>query len=275
MMAILLPAIALEDTFKTEKARLEQLVKLRTSDLKEALQDKETLLKILVHDISTPLTVMRWYLHGITKDPSTQLTDLDKVIKSQDIVENIVKKVRLLQAQPSASAHHFRPVSIMSCLDELKFLFDQTLKAKNIKLEIIDDSHGENIIKADPFSLTHNVISNFLNNAIKFSHPDSTIKIHLACHENQVELSIQDFGIGIDASTLQHLMKDGKVESTPGTSGELGSGLGFSIAKAVLKNMKGKLEIHSQESEQKGTIVKLSFPVFHNHHDDNQDLEHH
>lgn len=269
MMAILLPAIAIEESFRNETVRLEQQVKSRTMELREALKDKETLLKILVHDISNPLTVMRWYLSSIRKNPTQDsLTYLDKIAHSQEIVENIVKKVRQLQANPSDEKKDYPRISFRSCLDEMKFVFEKPLLAKNLKLEIIDEFKGEDFIKADQFSLTHSVLSNFVNNAIKFSFPDSTIRITIGRENDHLTVSIQDFGVGMGLKTIKDITSEKRITSSPGTLGEDGSGLGMSIATTVLKNFGAKLEIESQEyspnSQKHGTTIKLSFPLASN-----------
>lgn len=272
MMAILLPALALEESFKNEKERLEEQVNIRTQELKVALddketllKDKETLLKVLVHDITNPLTLMRWYLNGIKKNPdSTPSNYLDKVVKSQAIIENIVKKVRILQAQPTLQQGNLTHICFQQCIDELKFVFEKALQAKNIRLEVIDESDGH-LIKADQFSLTHNVLSNFLSNAIKFSFNDSVIKIHIIPQNDQLLVTIQDFGMGMKLETVNKITQEAKIESTQGTQGEIGSGLGLSIASTLLKNFGGKLEIISKEytpdSSDHGTCIKLFFPL--------------
>lgn len=266
MMAILLPAIAIEESFRNEKVRLEQQVAMRTKELNVALEDKETLLKILVHDISNPLTVMRWYLSGIKKNPEgNALNYVDKIIQSQEIVENIVRKVRQFQVQTSEERNELTTISFKSCLEELKFLFEKPLQSKNIELEIIDESQGHDLINADQFGLTHHILSNFINNAIKFSFPNSVITIRLSHVKDNLAVFIQDYGLGMNEETVKNILNEKKIKSTQGTQGEDGSGLGLSIATSVLKNFAGKLEIESQEyssnHQNHGTIIKLFFPL--------------
>lgn len=267
MMAILLPAIAVEETFRTEKARLEQQVRSRTIDLRRALGDKENLLKILVHDISNPLTVMRWYLTDLKKRPTQDpLKYIEKIIKSQEIVENIVKKVRVLQTEPKSQS--VTPISFNKCLEELHFVFEKALLAKNLTLEVCDHTKGNDIIMADQFSLTHNVLSNFINNSIKFSFPDSVIKIIVTSTDDQLQVEIQDSGVGMNKETISRIYDNQNLQSSQGTQGESGSGIGLSIAKTMLSNFGACLEIESEEyheaSTNHGTKIILKFPLIEN-----------
>jgi len=267
MMAILLPAIAVEESFRTEKIRLETQVRSRTVDLQRALGDKENLLKILVHDISNPLTVMRWYLTDLKKRPTQDPSQyIEKIVKSQEIVENIVKKVRTLQAEPKSQS--VTPVSFSKCLEELHFVFEKALLAKNLTLQVLDHTNGKDLIMADQFSLTHNVLSNFVNNSIKFSFPNSVIKIIISNTDDQLRVEIQDSGVGMNQETIQSIYNNQNVQSSQGTQGENGSGLGLGIAKTMLKNFGASLEIESKEfneaSNNHGTKIILKFPLIQN-----------
>lgn len=267
IMAILLPAIALEETFKSQKTRLKSQVRLRTSELQQALGDKENLLRILVHDISNPLTVMRWYLTDIKKRSNEEPSPhIDKILKSQEIVENIVKKVKVLQTQPMSQS--FVPISFSKCLEELNFVFEKALQSKNITLEISDKTNGNDIIMADQFSLTHNILSNFINNSIKFSFPNSKIQIMTFNQDDQLIVKIEDTGVGMSKELIEEITQGKKVLSSHGTQGEDGSGLGLSIAQNMLQTIGACLEIESIPKEVStgahGTKIILKFPIVSN-----------
>ena len=264
IMAILLPAIAIEETYKTERSRLEEQVRLRTDEVVKTLGEKETLLKILVHDISNPLTVMSWYLTSLKKSVSEkEIVYINKVIKSQKIVENIVETVRSLQAGPDDQK--IVPISFSKCMEEINFVFEKALLAKDLKLEVLDETKGNDIIMADQFSLTHNVLSNFINNAIKFSFAGSVIKIIISHENEKLSVKIQDFGMGMNEEMVNQILTLKKVSSRPGTQGEDGTGLGVGIAHNILERFNACLEIESRQFSptvtDHGTVIKLLFPL--------------
>ena len=261
LLAIILPATVIVNQAKTEKERLHALVNERTSELSIALLDKENLLKILVHDISNPLTVMKWYLTSVKKaeDPTQYI---DKIIKSQEIVESIVSKVKTLQTAPKSQ--NIVKVSLPQCVAEIKFVFEKALEQKNIKLNVIDQTNGDESFLADQFTFTHNILSNLISNAIKFSFPNSTITILMARKNDLLNLIIKDNGKGMSQELIHHLCNNTTVSSTPGTNGEVGTGYGLGITRSMLTHFKGEMQIASKEflnnGEEHGTTITISLP---------------
>ena len=263
VLAIILPAISIEEHQRTERARLQKLVTQRTADLSNALNDKENLLRILIHDISTPLTVMRWYLTSLKNNPAEKLEKyFDKIQKSQETVENIVKKVKELQTQSSSK---LSPISVSKSTDELVFLFEQSLAYKNLKLEIKDSTSPSDLILGDQFTLTHNVLSNLISNAIKFSFPDTSIILSIYKQNESLIVSIKDHGIGMEPEAIQKILNNSPIQSTPGTQGEYGTGYGLGIVSTLLRNFKGCLKIESipykEGLRNHGTTMTITFPL--------------
>lgn len=262
LMAIILPATVIANLAKTEKERLNQLVLERTNQLSAVLADKETLLKILIHDISNPLTVMRWYLTGVKKaeDPSKYI---EKITKSQDIVEDIVRKVKALQSGPQSQK--LTPVSMLKCIAEMSFVFEKHLEEKQVKLKVIDDTQGDDLFLADPFTFTHSILSNFISNAIKFSPSRGEITLHLSRNFGVLQLIIKDQGAGMSQEMRHSLLSDTTISSTPGTQGELGTGLGIGIARNLLTHFNGDFKIEAKEilhhPSDHGTSIILTFPA--------------
>jgi signal transduction histidine kinase len=83
-----------------------------------------------------------------------------------------------------------------------------------------------------------------LNNAIKFTEKGS---INISCKENRenIEVTVQDTGIGISDEYLAIVLSDNEYHSTPGTSNERGSGLGLKLCKSFIHQNKGSFSIHS------------------------------
>lgn len=263
VLAILLPAISIEKQQLTERVRLQKLVTERTSDLSKVLNDKENLLRILIHDISTPLTVMRWYLTSLKNNPTEKLEKhFEKIQKSQETVENIVNKVKELQIQSNAK---LSPISVSKCIDELVFLFEQSLAYKHLKLEIKDNTTDKDLILADQFTLTHNILSNLISNAIKFSFPHDTITLEISRNEDSLMVSIKDQGVGMTKETIEKIIDKSPMQSTLGTHGEYGTGYGLGIVNTMLETIRGCLKIESTLKQDgiknHGTTVTITFPL--------------
>ncbi len=263
ILAIVLPAVSIEEHLRTEKERLQKLVTERTNELSVALTDKETLLKILIHDISNPLTVMRWYLKGIKTDKGQHNSELylSKIERSQEIVENVVKKVKELQTQSNTK---LSVISISKCVEEVKFVFEKALQFKNITLNFEDESEGEDHILADQFTFTHSILSNLVSNAIKFSHPNSEIILSIKRDGDYVKVIVTDSGVGMNATIISQIFANTSIESTPGTNGEHGTGYGLGIVNSILRSFNGQMEIYSCDQKYgqntEGTTIVITLP---------------
>jgi signal transduction histidine kinase len=99
-----------------------------------------------------------------------------------------------------------------------------------------------------------------LNNAIKYSQPDSApIQISAKTDESYVVVRIRDFGIGIPEEDLAHIFEPFYRVDKSRTKDTGGYGLGLSLCKTIMEAHGGKIEVHS--TLQEGTTVSLYFPL--------------
>jgi len=101
------------------------------------------------------------------------------------------------------------------------------------------------------------IVSNLLSNAIKYSPVSSTIQLVLTCQDNQIEIQIQDEGIGIPEEDQLRLFeafhRAVNVEGIPGT------GLGLVIVKNAVDVHGGSITINSKVGE--GTTFTVRLPL--------------
>jgi signal transduction histidine kinase len=96
-----------------------------------------------------------------------------------------------------------------------------------------------------------------LNNAIKYSTIDSTIKIDIETHNDQIVCSIKDQCIGIKEDDLKHIYKNFYRSNALDHKHISGQGLGLSIVKKCADAINAQLNINSEIG--KGTTVTISF----------------
>lgn len=102
------------------------------------------------------------------------------------------------------------------------------------------------------------VIRVLIDNALRFSPNNSTIKVEVIEHEERIETIITDEGIGISESDLVNVFKEFYVVNTYSENKEKCIGLGLSIAKIIIENHKGTITVNSELN--KGTCFKFSLP---------------
>ncbi|RZJ44527.1 MAG: HAMP domain-containing histidine kinase, partial [Chryseobacterium sp.] len=142
---------------------------------------------------------------------------------------------------------------LMDLFHQLEEKYATTLKEKNINFFFKGDQNA--VLTADRLLLEY-VLDKIFNNAIKYSFSGQEIYLQQITADDQVILSVADFGTGIDEKYLSTIYSyDNPIFQ--GTAGEKGVGLSLKIVKNFISLMRGNIDIISSE---KGTTVSLFFP---------------
>lgn len=136
---------------------------------------------------------------------------------------------------------------------------------KNFKQHCLEKQTKIELDYTEDYTITfdkgafHVIFRNLLNNALKYTE-QGTIKISFAKEFNTVTFALIDTGIGMSQEQLQHLftLKE-NAESTLGTQGEKGTGLGLNLVHRFVKMHKGTIKVSSKL--RLGTRFDLSFPI--------------
>jgi two-component system sensor histidine kinase/response regulator len=101
------------------------------------------------------------------------------------------------------------------------------------------------------------IVRNFMSNAIKFSPEESTIEISVTTEGDFAKISVRDHGVGIAADRLETIFHKG--ETTYGTGGEEGSGLGLQLCQDFARKNGGDVMVESVEGE--GSTFSVLLPL--------------
>jgi signal transduction histidine kinase len=262
-IAILLPSIALEKANMNENQRLQNLVTEKTSELSQSLKDNEALLKVLLHDVSNPLMVLKYYTSKFEGSTPQEKTNLEKIKKSLGAMEDILVQVKESYRKKLAQdTIKLSPVLLEECFKEVSFMFAPALEKKNVTLQIHNELSPRTLVLADKASLTYSVLSNLISNSLKFSYPNSEIEILVTEDSRFVYLDVKDYGPGIPQEVIQNLISDTSIVSTQGTSGEVGTGFGLSIVKSYVDSYGGQIEFTANyiltHPEAHGTSIRIT-----------------
>jgi two-component system sensor histidine kinase/response regulator len=134
-------------------------------------------------------------------------------------------------------------------------IFIMIAETKNIKLnyQVCDESL---VVRADN-DMLKTVVRNFLSNAIKFSPEGSVIDITSQRDNEYAKISIRDYGVGIAPERIEGLFHKG--ESTYGTGGEEGSGLGLQLCADFARKNGGDVFVQSELG--KGSTFSVLVPL--------------
>ncbi len=126
---------------------------------------------------------------------------------------------------------------------------------KSITLEMMP-SHGT-VVLAD-HAMMHSVIQNLVGNALKFTPNNGRITLSSRECGDWVEISVKDSGVGISSDNLEKILGGGSGNSTFGTAGETGTGLGLALSRGFVEKHGGTLSAESAFGQ--GTTFRFTLP---------------
>lgn len=248
--------------------REEQLIKeklKRGKELFKQISEKNVaLLGILSHDISNPLMAASLRAEILKKESNSQ--DIEILIDQLKHIAAITNDVRKYAALGSGKIKlEPAPVDLRDTV--YKAVKDQTkaMTEKSVKVEFEIPENEAFMVLAEPHSLRTTVFGNLISNAIKFSYPQSVIRIKAVKlsekgQREKINVTIQDTGKGIPSKVAPHLFRFDSPTSSLGTNGEKGTGLGLPLVKMILETYNAEINIKSSDKGAcKGTVITLSF----------------
>lgn len=231
---------------------LEKTVRERTDELKHTLDAKESLVRILCHDLSNLMQISVGALYLIDRierektDPIKKYLEKIKFSTKQQI--ELVEHVRQMEALRSGKLElQLYPESLTEMLEICLKIFEAQIADKKIKLNYDQSIFTDLQIQCEKTSFVNNVLNNIISNAIKFSKQESELDIHVTHDENFVYLKIVDHGIGMPDKILNNLFSKVAKTSRVGVNGEQGTGFGMPLMKTYLELMQGSVTVYSTE----------------------------
>jgi signal transduction histidine kinase len=206
------------------------------------------------HQIMNPLTAIKSELDYLLKKERTSQEYTEALTVLQKQTDSMISIVKTLLIIAKSDKRKIESQSIFNfsnlILNEVKSYFNDY----KISCEIEKDIYlrGE----SDKFLM---VMHNLVNNAIKFSDVNGTVRIILKKTFHNVELSVEDSGIGISDDEKEKVFERFYRSERTHTLGLKGHGLGLSLVKSIVVEAKGKVEILN--NIPKGTIVKIVLPA--------------
>jgi signal transduction histidine kinase len=137
------------------------------------------------------------------------------------------------------------------------FKYDTRHRSIDIILETDNKNADAKIFFNTDSEKLHLIVSNLLNNAIKFSHPKSKVYVRVTRAFDKLILEVQDFGVGISPENESIIFDRFKRIDTGINSLNRGHGLGLSINKAILEILDGTISFNSKTNEGSTFVVTI------------------
>ena len=229
-----------EDVTKQKQAENE----LRKAKEKAEESDrlKSAFLANMSHEIRTPLNAIVGFSNIIAEidDEVERQSYLDIIHKNNDLLLQLIDDILdFSKIEAGTMDYHFEEVDIKDICGEIA-LADSIKMPSDVDL-IFDLDSPSVIVKTDERRVMQ-VISNFVNNAIKFTTKGS-ITIYYEIEGDFIRVCVKDTGIGISAENQRRIFERFiKVDTF-----QQGTGLGLTISRTIIEALGGKIGVDSEE----------------------------
>jgi len=232
------------------------------NDLSQLNSLKDKMFSVIGHDLRSPLGSVKMTLEFLSQSasgscPQEFKESLELMIKTTDEAFNLLEN--LLGWGKSQSGNlSIEPesVNLNELLQSVYLLNRANLHFKRIhfKNEVPEDLPvfaDENTIKI--------VFRNLISNAIKFTPEEGSIRVRVLHSNGDVQVAVEDTGVGIPEENLPRLFDPGNHLTTYGTNKESGSGLGLKLVHDFIFRNNGDINVESEEG--KGTSFMVTLPA--------------
>ncbi|MBA3723607.1 MAG: HAMP domain-containing histidine kinase [Candidatus Levybacteria bacterium] len=213
--------------------------------IKAMIDEQNQFISSASHELRTPIATMRAEMEGSLLEKNIADKDARKLITSNleelGELQNLTNNLLQLAQVHNVKAEKFQEdVSITECVASALKKVKSLAKRKNIT---IDKEITDAIVTGDRNSMKE-VFVILLDNAIKYSPPQSEIHITSEMAKNVVTINVIDNGIGIAKKDLLHIFE--RFYRADKSRNEEGYGLGLSIARKMVETHNGSITVQSK-----------------------------
>lgn len=230
------------------------------TDIKRLERVRKDFVANVSHELRTPLTSIKGYLEAL-QDLAPGVPDegqkfLDILLKHARGMENIVSDLlHLARIESGKEKLQLVPISLKSFLLKTVQELSPLAEKKNQTIEV--DAGEEISLEADSEKLSR-LITNLIDNAIKYTPPSGKIIAGCLKKEGQIELFVKDTGIGIPPADLDRIFERFYRVDRARSREMGGTGLGLSIVKHIMEAHGGFIRVESEIN--RGTTFTAVFP---------------
>ncbi len=247
---------------KQEQAIMELLEKVR-----QANSAKSEFLSHMSHDLRTPINGILGMLAIIEKtegDRERQRECRKKIRVSTEhllsLVNDVLEVSKLESGRPMAVEE---PFNLRDTLENCLMILSAQAQEQGIRLVLEETELQHDRLIGNPLHLQQ-ILINIIDNALKYNRPDGSVFIRVKETVCQGRIAsyrfvIEDTGIGIGEDFKEHIFEPFTQEHPDARTNYKGVGLGMSIVKKLVDQMKGTIEIESQVG--KGSVFRLTLPI--------------
>jgi signal transduction histidine kinase len=202
------------------------------------------------HELHTPLTALHTNLE-LAPDEAFVRRAQAQVKRLERLTEGLLD---LSRVEAGGSQEKHAPLELVTLVQQVSELYASRAEQAGLTFNLT--LPGSPVTVRGDRAQLRRVLENLLDNAIKFTPEGGSVGVGIHQHARQVELWVEDTGIGIPVDDLPRLFD--RFHRGPNAAGYPGSGLGLAIAKAIVENHGGRIKAESVLGE--GTRLFFTLP---------------
>lgn len=230
------------------------------SEIARSEDDQKKFVANVSHDFRSPLTSIKGYLEAMidgTIPPEMYEKYLTILLNETERLRKLTNSLLTLNnLNTKGIMLNKSDFDINRTIRNVAASFEGTCRAKTIAIELV--LTGEEMYVVADVDKIQQVLYNLLDNAIKFSHHNSVIKLETSEKHNKVFVSVKDSGIGIPKDDLKLIWDRFYKSDLSRGKDKKGTGLGLSITKEIIRSHGENINVISTEGV--GTEFIFSLP---------------
>ena len=239
-----------------------RIIVQQNEELKRTISNRDKMYSVIAHDLRSPMASIRMVLNLAVNVVSPDVVGdeifglLDKANReseeTHDLLDNLLKWTK---SQTGRLNVVYQDIDLDDIVPGAVDIFKMIAEMKKIDLKYIPAEekltvHGDN-------DMIKTILRNFLSNAIKFTPEGKAIEVFYKHEGDFARISVRDYGVGIAPERVESIFTKG--ETSYGTGGEEGSGLGLQLCQDFARKNGGDAYVESVEGE--GSVFSFTIPL--------------
>jgi two-component system sensor histidine kinase/response regulator len=239
-----------------------RIIVKQNEELKRTISNRDKMYSVIAHDLRSPMASIRMVLNLAVNVVSPETVGeeiyglLDKANReseeTHDLLDNLLKWTK---SQTGRLNVVYQDVDLDDIVPGVVDIFMIIAEMKKIDLKYLP-AVEKLTVHADN-DMIKTIIRNFLSNAIKFTPEGKSIEVFYQREGDFARVSVRDHGVGIDPERVSTIFHTG--ETTYGTGGEEGSGLGLQLCQDFARKNGGDAHVESTLGE--GSTFSFTVPL--------------
>ena len=228
--------------------------------IEESWKNQELFVQDASHELRTPLTIIFSKVESIIKRPKNKVEDemnnLVIVMKEVRRLSKLVSDLLKLTKEDAIITINKSKFDIVEMINDILKQYEDIFELQNKKLKV-NYTLKDNNIYSDKEKLKQIFII-IIDNAMKYTKENDYIQVCLSEEGSNVKIEVKDSGIGIKEEEISLIFNRFYRASSHRETNKEGSGIGLSIAKLLVSNLKGEICVNSKY--KKGSTFSIYIP---------------